>query len=656
MTPRAGRPSGARAAAGFLLLGVLAAASAPARAAAPAAPAGGAGERPMPRLERAGDAVLDLGGVMHEYLLAVTAEWLLKAPDANPALLDMFADRDKPPYRRLLPWSGEFAGKYLTGAVQVLRLTRDPALKEHLARFVARLVRLQDADGYLGPFPKEFRLAGKAPNADVLGGATWDVWGHYHIMLGLLAWHEETGDPPALEAAAKIGDLLCRRFLEADKTIAATCVASSTEMNQAVLHGLCLLYRQRPLPKYLAQARRIVDEFQGRAADGSPAGDYVRSALAGKEFFECPKPRWESLHAIMGLAELHALTGEADYRKAFEHLWWSIVKLDRHNNGGFSSGEQAQGNPYHRGAIETCCTVAWVAMSVEMLRLTGHSVVADEMELSTYNAVMGYQSRDGTGCTYNTPMDGRRVPSTVDIAFQKRPGSEQVNCCSANAPRGLGLVSDWAVMTDPRGVVLNWYGPSTMAVRAGGTRVTLKQQTDYPRGGKVLLEVAPERPARFVLKLRIPYWSAAAAVRVNGTPAPGVRPGAYLALDRRWAPGDRVELDIDMSFHAWAGERECAGLTSLYRGPLLLAVRGKVPGPELDARRLEGRVVRGEGPRPPILCVECTAADGQTVRLQDFATAGEGGAPYVSWLRIKNVSPAPFTRANPLRSARLGGS
>ena len=46
-------------------------------------------------------------------------------------------------------------------------------------------------------------------------------------------------------------------------------------------------------------------------------------------------------------------------RKAFENLWWSICKLDRHNNGGFSSGEQAQGNPYHPGAIETCCTVAW---------------------------------------------------------------------------------------------------------------------------------------------------------------------------------------------------------------------------------------------------------------------------------------------------------
>ena len=111
------------------------------------------------------------------------------------------------------------------------------------------------------------------------------------------------------------------------------------------------------------------------------------------------------------------------YRRAFEHIWWSIVKLDRHNNGGFSSGEQAQGNPYHKGAIETCCTIAWTALSVEMLRLTGNPVVADELELSTLNSVLGLHSRSGRWVTYNTPMDGTRLASAHDIVFQARAGS-----------------------------------------------------------------------------------------------------------------------------------------------------------------------------------------------------------------------------------------
>lgn len=133
-------------------------------------------------------------------------------------------------------------------------------------------------------------------------------------------------------------------------------------MNQAVVYSLAMLYARTGEEKYLKLAEEVVSDF---AAPG--AGDYLRMGLKEVEFFQIPKPRWESLHPMMGLAELYWLTGDDDYRKAFEHLWWSIVKTDRHNNGGFSSGEQAQGNPYHQGAIKTCCTIAWMAMSVEML-------------------------------------------------------------------------------------------------------------------------------------------------------------------------------------------------------------------------------------------------------------------------------------------------
>ena len=81
-----------------------------------------------------------------------------------------------------------------------------------------------------------------------------------------------------------------------------------------------------------------------------------------------PKPRWESLHDVQGLVELYQITGEERYRRAFENLWRSILRWDRRNTGGFSSGEQATGDPYAPTAIETCCTLSGIRATTESVR------------------------------------------------------------------------------------------------------------------------------------------------------------------------------------------------------------------------------------------------------------------------------------------------
>jgi DUF1680 family protein len=595
-------------------------------------------------------------GPLGDYLERVTEQWLKVAPDSNPAMLEMFRDRDRRPLREMVPWAGEFAGKYLTSGVQVLRLQPDRALQGVLRQFVVQLTTLQADDGYLGPWPRENRLTGWAPNIGDKGGATWDAWGHYHLMIGLLFWHEETGDPGALTAARRIGDLFCTKF--ANTRLVDT---GSTEMNLAPIHSLGLLYGVTGEAKYLRLAQRICDEFSALGADGKPlAGDYLESALNGKEFFQMPKPRWESLHPIMGLVQLYASTGEDKYRRAFESIWWSIVQWDRHNNGGFSSGEQAQGNPYHPGAIETCCTIAWIALGVEMLRLTANSVVADELELSTLNSVLGLHSPSGRWVTYNTPMDGMRRASAHDIVFQARAGSPELNCCSVNGARGLGMISDWALLRSASGsVILNWYGPCLLKTRLGsGATLVLQQETEYPKENRVTLRVAPSRPATFTLELRIPYWSAKTEVRLNGQRIPAVAAGGYLPLARKWKRGDTVEIDFDFTLHFWAGERECAGKTSIFRGPILLAFDRRYNAmdpdaiPSLKAANLKLDRTRSDEWLPPMLLLEGRASDGRAVRLCDFASAGVGGSPYRSWLNVEGVTPAGFSRANPLRTQR----
>ena len=560
------------------------------------------------RCDRVAGAAYRMGGVLGDYLDSVSEQWLKPAPRSNPALVEMFRDRDRRPLRDLTMFAGEYAGKYLTGAVQVLRLTGDAELRRTIADVVRALVSCQGEDGYLGPWPSECGLTNRAPNSMFgaplwtprEGGDTWDAWGHYHLMLGLLLWHEDSGDDAALWAARRMGDLLCRRYLgQVSPRLVDT---GWPQVNLAPAHSLALLYRTTGEARYLRLAEQLVAEFGARGDGGAPlAGDYLEGTLAGREFFELASPRWEGLHPIMALAELAAITGSRAYRDAFERIWRSIAAADRRNSGAFGSVEQATGDPYALGAVETCCTVAWIALSVEMLRLTGDPCVADELELSTLNAVLAYHSVSGRWVTYDTPDDGTRLAAHAINSWQSRPGSPELNCCSVNGARGLGMVSDWALMRDEDGLVLNWYGPSEItAPLDGGVTVTLRQTTDYPRGGRVELRVAPSSPASFCLKLRIPRWSAATGVTVNGDPvsAADVRPGTYLPLQRAWQDGDTVVIGLDLGIHLWSGHNARAGLTSLYRGPILLAFDGRHNDlepddlPALDARRLDCQPAR----------------------------------------------------------------
>jgi DUF1680 family protein len=616
---------------------------------------------PKPVLDRPAASNLAIEGHLGDYLAAVSDRWLKIAPYANPGMLEMFRDRDRRPYRNMVRWAGWFASMYLIGAVQVLRVTAEEALRDHLRWFVSELLSLQAEDGYMGPWPQEYRLRNRAPNVHhPEDGISWDTSGHYYMMLGLMLWYEETGDPATLDAVTAMADAICRLYLgRPERRMVDT---GHTEMNLAPVHAFALLYQKTAEGRYLDMARQLVDEeFSATDEAGNPlAGDYLNTGLAGVEFYQIPKPRWESLHPIMALAELYYISGDDRYREAFERHWWSILKGDRHNNGGFSTGEQATGNPYAQGAIESCCTITWIAYSVEMLRLTGNSIVADEVELSTLNSVTGMHSFTGRWSTYNTPMDGVRRASTQDITFQAREGTPELNCCSVNTARGFGLISDWALMRDESGPVVNYYGPCTMGVVLGDDlTVELHQETDYPRTGSVRLTVRPSHPARFGLKVRIPYWSQYTGAQLNGEPVRGVRAGSYLCIDRAWQAGDELELTLDMSLHFWVGEKECAGKVSIYRGPVLLTYDPRFNEmdpdeiPLLDAEKLEGRLVRANSWIEPMMLLEFEAG-GEIVRLCDFGSAGEGGTPYRSWLPVENVGASPFSPSNPLRSGRPG--
>lgn len=580
----------------------------------------------------------EFGGVVGERIKADIDNWLIPAPKANPGMTEMFQVRDRKPVPELVPWAGEFVGKYLISAIQALRMSDSKELRATVEDVIKRTIAGQDEDGYLGPFRHEERLLGQ-----------WDLWGHYHIIQAMLMWHEDTGDEAAFECAKKMGDFICKVYLNTDKR---PINAGSTEMNLAIIHGLGKLYRATNDQKYL-DMMRVVEK------DWEKAGDYFRQGLADVPFYKIPSPRWESLHDLQGLGELYRITGNEDYKTAYVNLWRSIRKYDRHNTGGFSTGEQAIGNPFTPGAIETCCTTAWSAITKDILELTGDPGAADELELSFYNSILGSQHPSGRWFTYNTPMDGKREASAHTIVFQSRAGTPELNCCSVNGPRGLGMLSEWAITQGPPNTYyVNYLGPMKVSIpKADGHTLTITVESKYPAEGHIRVLAHQDGGDATPIFIRFPRWASGIKLETLSVD-PVAIPLTTIGLGAGKSDS-YTDLDISMEPRVWRGDGAQLGKAAIYRGPLLLAfdqhdnafdVSELSP---IDLSRLVLEPVAINSDYPASTAWTVATANGKKAVLRDYASAGAAGTEYISWLPVSNAPPPDFQLETPSAGAKV---
>lgn len=547
----------------------------------------------------------------------IEKNFLIGIEDSNPAILTVFRDRDTLPYRSLLPWSGEFAGKYLTSCAYAYRVTGNGELYDRVLGFIGKLLGYQAEDGYLGCFTEECRLSGKFQTLAEEACGTWDSWNHYHIMYGLLLWHGITGDPRYLSAVEKIAGLFISRFYGDNPPLISI---GWNEMNLSVFHVFALLHRMTGKAEYLEFAKNVE-----RDLDSESAGEYMRYATEGREYYQCPKPRWESLHAIMGFAEMFRITGEERYLRATENIFYSILKTDVHNTGAFSTDEQAVGTPFRTGSIETCCVVAFNALAIELYSLTHDPRIPDFLERSHYNAVLGYNSPSGRWSTYHTPMDGEKRANYDSIVFQSRPGSPDLNCCSVNAPRGVASLGEWIVSEKEDGeILINTY-EAMDATLSDGTEISVSGC--FPAPGKVDITVTGGKPGK--LSLRIPFWSANTRLTVNGAE---FSPESNSLFTVEKTGPLRICLIPDMTPFTEPGGGELEGKRSIFAGPLLFGLENaENPGlPFNEAKVSEDDLLRAR---------HFKRDDGSTVLvlengtvLKDFYHLGSEGAFYRTWL------------------------
>ncbi|MGH9514283.1 MAG: beta-L-arabinofuranosidase domain-containing protein [Terriglobales bacterium] len=199
-----------------------------------------------------------------------------------------------------------------------------------------------------------------------------------------------------------------------------------------------------------------------------------------------------------------------------------------------------------------------------LLRVTCDSSYGDSMERVLYNTIAGATPilADGTSFYYSDYNNSGRKVHYRD----KWP------CCSGTFPQ---LTADYGISAyfqSRDGVYVNLFLPSRLSWVQNNTQCSLTQMTDYPRAATSQLALSLARPESFVLYVRIPAWAGSkTSVSVNGQRAESAtEPGKFLALQRNWEDGDRVEVEFEMPLRLESIDNENPNNVALLHGPIAL--------------------------------------------------------------------------------------
>jgi DUF1680 family protein len=149
--------------------------------------------------------------------------------------------------------------------------------------------------------------------------------------------------------------------------------------------------------------------------------------------------------------------------------------------------------------------------------------------------------------------------------------------------------------------------------------------------GTVKFTLALENAERFALSFRIPAWCHTATVTVGGEQR-SVTAG-YATVEKDWQEGDTVELVLAMPVERIlppVGAVNEEFFAAYRRGPMILAADARLVDPHsvidvaVDENGLtDGKLVYCPEIREALLCIELEKADGKSVRLVNYSSAGK---------------------------------
>lgn len=490
--------------------------------------------------------------------------------------------------------------KWIEGAAYSLATHPDAALEKTVDEAIALAGKAQQPDGYLdtyyitGGLDKRFTNLRDHHEMYVAG----------HMFEAAVAYFEATGKRTLLDMACRVADCFDANFGPEEGKLHGYPGHEEIEL------GLAKLYRVTGQERYIRLAKYFLDvrgqqpyyfDTERDARGEKPGWSPLRHPQAPYTYHQAHKPVREQtegaghavrqLYLLSGMADVGAMAGDPTLVQAADTVFQNIIHKQMYITGGVGSTHEGEAFsfdydlPPERCYTETCASIALAMTASRLNRIQPNGCYGDTVERTLYNGILSGVSLDGTKYFYINPLEVwpercmRRQDMHVD---PERLGWFGCACCPPNVLRTLTGLGGYMFAADEDHLLVDQYIASQVSTRVGQQAVAFTLEANYPWSGHVKLTM--ENDAAFKLMLRKPAWAKAWSLCINGQAVDAALTDGYILLDRAFATGDVIELELPMEVRFMSASvctPNYAGKTALMRGPVVYCLEEKDNGPQL---------------------------------------------------------------------------
>lgn len=471
--------------------------------------------------------------------------------------------------------------KTIEGASYSMQTYPDKKLEKYIDSVLNIVAKAQEPDGYLftartmnPDHPHEWAGSKRWEKVEDLSHEFYNLG---HMIEGAIAHYQATGKRKFLDIAIKYADCVEREIGDAPGKQVKVPGHQIAEM------ALAKLYLVTGQKKYLDLAKFFLD----KRGYTERRDEYSQAHKPVLQQDEAVGHAVRAAYMYSGIADVAALTGDAEYIQAIDRIWDNVVTKKLYITGGIgatNSGEAFGKNyelPNMSAYCETCAAIGNVYWNHRLFLLHGESKYYDVLERSLYNGLISGVSLDGGGFFYPNPLES--------IGQHQRQPWFGCACCPSNIARFIPSLPGYVYAVKDKNVYMNLFMGNTSELTVGGKKVTIAQETSYPWNGDVQVKVTPRGKQEFALKIRVPGWvqgdvvpsklytyadrkQLGYSVKVNGEAVESALDNGYFTISRQWKKGDVVDIHFDMearTVKAHSLVEADKGRVSVERGPIV---------------------------------------------------------------------------------------